>query len=496
LDLKKLNILVGSNMHWDSQTSILFCLLTFGLVKMKAVHRLTSFYCWLSLVVMLQASFVVLANPHEFTLDNGLKLIVKEDHRSPVVVSQIWYRAGSIDELNGATGVAHVLEHMMFKGTAKVPGGEFSRRIAAAGGRENAFTSRDYTGYHQQLHKRNLPLVMELEADRMHNLVLTEEDFSSEINVVMEERRLRTDDQARSLVYEKMLAAAYQSHPYKRPIIGWMNDLENMTVQDAQDWYDRWYTPNNAILVIVGDVDPKEVYALAQKEYGPIETRPVLSLTERKPQAEPPQLGIKRITVKAPAELPYLIMGYHAPVIKDVAADWEPYALEMLESVLDGHASARLNKSLVRDSQIASSVGAGYGASARGPSMFFLSGTPSAGQTIDELEQALRAEIKKIIDEGVTEEELARVKVQVVASQVYQLDSVFSQAMQIGRLESIGLSFRDIDTILEKLQAVTAEQIREVAKKYFIDDSLTVAVLDPQPLDQKRQAKEPSGLRH
>ncbi len=463
---------------------------------MTAVHRIISYCSFLLLVVLLQISFAVHANPHEFTLDNGLKLIVKEDHRSPVVVSQIWYRAGSIDEANGVTGVAHVLEHMMFKGTAKVPGGEFSRRIAAAGGRENAFTSRDYTGYHQQLHKRNLPLVMELEADRMHNLVLTEEEFSKEIKVVMEERRLRTDDQARSLVYEKMLAAAYQSHPYKRPIIGWMNDLENMTVQDTQEWYDRWYTPNNAILVIVGDVDPKEVYALAQKEYGPIESRPVLSLAERKPQTEPPQLGIKRITVKAQAELPFLVMGYHAPVIRDVAVDWEPYALEMLEGVLDGHASARLNNALVRGSQIATSVSAGYGASARGPGMFFLNGTPSAGQTIDDLEQAIRGEIKKIIDEGVTEEELARVKAQVVASQVYQLDSVFSQAMQIGRLESIGLSYRDIDTILEKLQAVTAEQIREVTKKYFNDDRLTVAVLDPQPLDQKRQVEEPSGLRH
>jgi len=463
---------------------------------MKAVHRITSFYTWLLFVGLLQVSLAVHANPYEFTLDNGLKLIVKEDHRSPVVVSQIWYKAGSIDEVNGVTGVAHVLEHMMFKGTAKVPGGEFSRKIAAAGGRENAFTSRDYTGYHQQLHKRNLPLVMELEADRMHNLVLTEEEFSKEIKVVMEERRLRTDDQARSLLYEKMLATAYQSHPYKRPIIGWMNDLENMTVQDTQDWYDHWYTPNNAVLVIVGDVDPKEVYALAQKEYGPIESRTVLSLAERKPQIEPPQLGIKRITVKAQAELPFLVMGYKAPVIRDVVADWEPYALEMLESVLDGHASARLNNALVRGSQIATSVSAGYGASARGPSMFFLSGTPSAGQTINDLEQAIRGEIKKIVEEGVTEEELARVKAQVVASQVYQLDSVFSQAMQIGRLESIGLSYRDIDTILEKLQAVTAEQIREVTKKYFNDDSLTVAVLDPQPLDQNRQVKEPSGLRH
>lgn len=463
---------------------------------MIAVYRIFPVYCWFLFLILLHAPFVAIANTQEFMLDNGLKLIVKEDHRSPVVVSQIWYQAGSIDELNGVTGVAHALEHMMFKGTEKVPKGEFSRKIAAAGGRENAFTSRDYTGYHQQFHKRHLPLVMELEADRMHNLVLTEEEFAKEIQVVMEERRLRTDDQARSLLYEKMLAAAYQTHPYKRPVIGWMNDLENMRVQDAQEWYDRWYTPNNAILVIVGDVDPQEVYSLAKKHYGPIKARPVLSLAERKPQQEPPQLGIKRITVKAPAELPFLVMGYHAPVIKDVAADWEPYALEMLEGVLDGHASARLNKVLVRGNQIATSVSAGYGASARGPGMFFLSATPSAGQTVETLEQALRDEIKKVVDEGVTEAELSRVKAQVVAGQVYQLDSVFAQAMQIGRMESIGLSHRDIDVILEKLQSVTAEQIREVAKKFFNDDSLTVAVLDPQPLEQKRPSAQPSGLRH
>jgi zinc protease len=190
------------------------------------------------------------ANPHEYRLENGLTLIVKEDNRSPVIVSLLMYQAGSIDELNGVTGVAHVLEHMMFKGTSNVPGGEFSKRIAAAGGRENAFTSRDYTGYFQQLHKDHLALAIVLESDRMQNLLLTEEEFAKEINVVMEERRLRTDDQARSLLFEKMMATAYQSHPYRRPVIGWMNDLEHMTAKDAQQWYDRWYAPNNAILVM------------------------------------------------------------------------------------------------------------------------------------------------------------------------------------------------------------------------------------------------------
>lgn len=467
---------------------------------MKPGHRIAifRFFSFPGLLILsnLLISFAAFANPYEYLLDNGLKLIIKQDHRSPVVVTQIWYQAGSIDEVNGVTGVAHVLEHMMFKGTGKVPGGEFSKKIAAAGGRENAFTSYDYTAYYQQLHKRHLPMAMELEADRMHNLVLTEEEFAKEIKVVMEERRLRTEDQPRSLLYEKMMATTYQSHPYKNPIIGWMNDLENMRVEDAQEWYDRWYAPNNAILVVVGDVEADEVFKLAQKNYGAIQKRPLLPINARKPQTEPPQLGIKRVTVKAPAELPYLMMGYHVPAIRNVTADWEPYALEMLESVLDGHASARLNKSLVREKHIASSASAGYSAMARGPSIFFLGAIPSAGKTVTELEQALRGEIEKIIQHGVTEEELARVKAQVVASHVYQRDSIFSQAMQIGRLESIGLSFRDIDLMLEKLKAVTAEQIREVAKKYFIDDNLTVAVLDPQPLEQKTPAKISGELRH
>ncbi|MBX3629865.1 MAG: insulinase family protein [Nitrosomonas sp.] len=463
---------------------------------MKPVYFVARSIVSLIMILVSGTWAAAFASPHEYRLDNGLKLIVKEDHRSPVIVSLLMYQAGSVDELNGVTGVAHVLEHMMFKGTEKVPGSEFSKRIAAAGGRENAFTSRDYTGYFQQLHKDHLVLAIELESDRMHNLQLSGEEFAKEINVVMEERRLRTDDQARSLVFEKMMAVAYQSHPYKQPVIGWMNDLENMTVHDAQQWYDRWYAPNNAILVIVGDVDPEDVKLLVQKHYGGIPQRPLLSIDERKPQIEPPQLGMKRITVKAPAEMPYLIMGYHVPVIKDIQDDWEPFALEMLEGIMDGYTSARLNKSLVRELQIANSAGAGYSATGRGPGMFFLSGTPSPGKTVEELEQAIRAEIRKLIEEKVTEEELNRVRAQVIASQVFQLDSIFAQAMQIGRLESIGLSYKDIEIMLEKLQAVTADQIRAVAEKYFNDDQLTVAVLDPQPLEQKKATAEPAGLRH
>ena len=441
-------------------------------------------------------SFEVLANPHEYMLANGLKIVVKEDHRSPVVISQIWYKAGSIDELNGTTGVAHVLEHMMFKGTKNVSSGEFSKKIAAIGGRDNAFTSRDYTGYFQQLHESELALAMKLEADRMRNLILTKEEFAKEIKVVMEERRLRTDDQPHALVYEKMMSVAYQSHPYRRPIIGWMNDLENMSVDDAQEWYDRWYAPNNAVLVVVGDVDPKEVYSLAQKYYGEIKSRPIASLALRKPQTEITQAGIKRLQVKAPAQMPYLVMGYHAPVLHDANADWEPYALEMLVGVLDGNESARLNKELVREKQIASSINADYDSTGRGPGMFFLSGTPSEGRSVAELESALRIEIEKLINAGVTEKELGRVRAQVLSGHVFQLDSMFYQAMQIGQLESVGLSYRDLDTIIKKLQAVTAKQVREVAIKYLTDDSLTVAVLDPQPLEQRAAIPTSIKLRH
>lgn len=426
------------------------------------------------------------------TLSNGMKVIVKEDHRSPVVVSMVWYKAGSMDESGGNTGVAHVLEHMMFKGTKAVPAGRFSRIIAEAGGRDNAFTGKDYTAYFQQLHKSKLPLALKLEADRMQNLILTKEEFAKEINVVMEERRWRTEDQPHALVYEQLMAAAFQSHPYHHPVIGWMDDLTNMQVADARAWYDRWYAPNNATLVVVGDVDAREVFALAQKYFGDIKRE---SLPARKPQKEPPQRGMKTVTVKAPAELPYLMMAWHVPVLRDMEKDWEPYALDVLTGVLDGSEAARLNQSLVREQQLASSVGVGYDAAARGPGTFLIDVTPVAGKTAEQLESAIREELKKIITEGITEEELTRVKAQVVADEVFRRDSMFYQAMQIGQLETAGLPYDSMDKIVEKLKQVTAEQVQNAAKKYLIEDSLTVATLDPQPLAEKKAAP-PAGARH
>jgi len=429
----------------------------------------------------------------ERTLSNGLKVIVKEDHRAPVIVQQIWYRAGSIDESTGKTGVAHVLEHMMFKGTKAVPAGEFSRRIAAAGGRENAFTSSDYTAYFQQLHKSQLPLAMKLESDRMHNLDLTAEEFGKEIKVVMEERRMRTDDEPHALMNEKMMAAIFQEHPYQHPVIGWMSDLEVMTVEDARAWYKQWYAPNNATLVIAGDVKADEVFALAQRYYGAI---PKVAQPPRRNFTEPPQIGVKRLVVKAPAELPLLVMAYHAPAIANPDRDWKPFALEMLAGVLSGSDSARLNKHLVREQQIASETDAGYDSTSRGPGLFSLKATPSAGKTAQDVEAALRQEIALLVKDGVSEEELKRSKAQVTADEVYKRDSLFYQAMQIGQMESIGLGHRTIQVMLEKLQAVTAEQVRQVAKEFLQDDNLTVAVLDPQPLSGKPKHKAEGGLSH
>ena len=433
------------------------------------------------------------AEVFERTLANGLKVVVKEDHRAPVIVQQIWYKIGSMDESTGKTGVAHVLEHMMFKGTKAMPAGEFSKRIAAAGGRENAFTSNDYTAYFQQLHRSQLSLAMKLESDRMKNLNLTEKEFGKEIKVVMEERRMRTDDEPQSLMNEIMRSMIYQEHPYQHPVIGWMNDLQVLTVNDAKVWYNRWYAPNNATLVIAGDVKPDEVFAMAQRYYGAI---PKHMLPVRRNYTEPQQLGIKRLVVKAPAELPQLVMAYHTPVIKNPEQDWKPYALEMLAGVLDGNESARLNKHLVREQQIASSAGAGYDSTSRGPSLFTLEATPSTGKTVQDVEAALREEIALLGKDGVNEDELKRVKAQVTAAEVFKRDSLFYQAMQIGQLESIGMGHQAIPVMLEKLQAVTAEQVQQVAQEFLQDDNLTVAVLDPQPLSGKPKHKPAGGSSH
>lgn len=443
------------------------------------------------LCVWLLLSGMALAAPaQEFMLDNGMKVIVKEDHRAPTVAHMVWYRVGAIDEVNGRTGVAHALEHMMFKGTKTLKPGEFSSRVAALGGRENAFTSKDYTAFFQQIEKSKLEAVIALEADRMANLVFDPAEFKQEIKVVMEERRLRTDDQASALVYQALMAAAFVASPYHHPIVGWMDDLQNMTVQDAKAWYDAWYAPNNATLIVAGDVDASAVLALAKKYYGVI---PRKQLPLRKPQLEPEQHGERRVLVKAPAENPYVVLAFKVPKLREVETDIDPYALDVLSAVLDGYDNARLNAQLVRTDRVASSVGASYSSSARGPVLFTLDGTPSAGITTVQLEQKLRAEVQKIAQDGVSAAELQRVKTQLVAGQIYKRDSVFGQAMEIGSLEMSGISQTRIDLMIEKLKGVSSAQVQAVAGKYFNDDNLTVATLVPLPLSDKKVLPAASG---
>lgn len=411
-----------------------------------------------------------------FTLDNGMQVLVQEDRRAPVMVSMVWYRAGSMDEQYGVTGVAHVLEHMMFRGTRDIAPGEFSKIIARAGGRDNAFTNRDYTAYFQQLHRSQLSLALRLEADRMRNLVLDQEAFAREVQVVMEERRLRTDDQPRALLYETFMAAAFKAHPYRTPVIGWMGDLQNMTVGDARDWYERWYTPANATLVVVGDVDATQVLDEARRWFGPI---PARTLPGRKALVEPPQRGERRVTLRAPAELPQILLGFHVPVLRDVQADWESYALWVLASVLDGNDAARLPRALVREHPIAVSAGASYDAVGRGPGLFVLSATVAARERLEQVEQALLAELRAIAEHGISAEELARTRAQAVAAQVFQRDSMFGRAMQIGALSNAGLPPDSVDVQVRMLQQVTAEQVQAVARRFFGRDAMTVAVLDP-----------------
>jgi zinc protease len=436
------------------------------------------------------AEAVAASSVQERTLDNGLKVIVKPDNRAPIVTSQVWYKVGSSYEHGGITGVSHALEHMMFKGTEKLAPGEFSRIIAENGGDENAFTSRDYTAYFQTMAADRLPISFELEAQRMRLLSLPEDEFLKELEVVKEERRLRTEDDPESLTFEQFNAAAYEASPYRIPVIGWASDLEDMDVDDLREWYRKWYAPNNATLVVVGDVEPEAVFALAEEHFGPLSAE---EISRPKLRAEPRQRGEKRLRVKAPAKEPYLLMGYKATALGHAAEAWEPYALEMLASVLDGGSSARFSRELVRGERIAASAGAGYSAFSRLPGMLLMDGVPANGHSVGDLEEALLEQIRRIREEPVSEQELERIRTQLIAAKVYEKDSVYGQAMQIGRLETVGLGWPLMDEYVDHLSRVTPQQVQDVARKYLIPDNLTVAVLDPQPMDAQRPQRAESG---
>jgi zinc protease len=435
----------------------------------------------------------------QYTLANGMTLIVQPDRRAPTAVHMVWLRVGSMDEVDGTSGVAHVLEHMLFKGTKTLKAGEFSRRVAALGGRENAFTSLDYTGYFQQIPATRLEDVMKLEADRFANNRWPDAEFTKEIEVVKEERRLRTDDNPRALLYETLMATAYTASPYRRPIIGWMSDLDAMTPEDARDFYRKWYVPANAVIVVVGDVDPAQVKRLADKYYSKIPARPVPA---RKPRSEPPQAGLKRVELKAPAEQAYVSLAFKVPGLRNVETptpeDDDALALTVLSAVLDGYSGARLDRALTQGAdRVADSAGASNGLLGRGPQMFILDGVPAPGKTAAQVETALREQVARIAREGVSAAELERVKTQWVAGEVYKRDSLFNQAREIGTYWVLGLPLDTNDRLLTRLRAITAEQVQSVAARYFGEDQLTVATLLPQPPDPNRPRRVlPAGGRH
>lgn len=443
----------------------------------------------------------VTANPpdtaaQQFTLSNGMALIVQPDRRAPTAIQMVWLRVGSMDEVGGTTGVAHVLEHMLFKGTPKVKPGEFSRRVAALGGQENAFTSRDYTGYFQQIPAKRLEDVMRLESDRFANNQWPDDEFKRELEVVKEERRMRTDDQPRAQLFEQLNAAAFVASPYRRPVVGWMSDLESMTPGDARQFYRRWYVPANAVLVVAGDVDVQRVRALAEKHYGRI---PARAVPVRKPQTEPVQTGMHRVLVKAPAEQAYVALAFRAPALQSLTApsdsDRDALALVVLSAVLSGYDGARLERALTQGAQrLADNASSSASVMGRGPAQFFLTGVPAQGQSAQALEGGLRAEVARVATEGVNAAELERVKTQWMASTVYQRDSLYSRASDLGSNWVQGLPLDAEDRILALLRTVTPEQVQSVAQRYFGDDQLTVGTLVPQPLDNKAERRKPSGV--
>ncbi|MFH7325096.1 M16 family metallopeptidase [Desulfurivibrio sp. C05AmB] len=415
---------------------------------------------------------------HEKILANGLKVLVRLDQRAPVVTSQIWYKVGSAHETSGVTGIAHMLEHMMFKGTENLAPGEFSTLVARLGGQQNAFTSRDYTAYFQTLAADHLETVMRWEADRLANLVLDEQEFRREVEVVKEEWRMRSRDNPNARLYELLYATAFVNSGYHHPVIGWKTDIDAYTLADLEQWRHDYYAPNNAVLVVVGAVEPEQVMALAEKYYGPIAAR---ELPAAKPRIELEQQGLRRVELELPARLPLLAMGYKVPSLPGADEDWEPYALTVLAGVLAGGESSRFSNELERAGKLAQAR-TSYSLTARLPTLFVLTGVPNQDGDTAEVEALLREQIERVRREPIPAAELERVKTQVVARDVYERDSMFYQGMRIGIYEAIGLDHRRLAEYVPRIEAVTPEQVQKVARKYLTEQALTIAELKPLPL--------------
>lgn len=426
----------------------------------------------------------------EKTLDNGMKILVLEDDKAPVAVMQVWYRCGSRNEQLGKTGLAHVLEHMMFKGTAKTGPEQYSKIIQRNGGNENAFTSNDATTYFASIASDRLGVVVDLEGDRMRNLQFDEAQFAPELQVVIEERRLRTDNNPVSVLFEQINATAYTAHPYEWPIIGWMNDLRQLTREDALGWYRTYYAPNNAVVVIVGNVDAAETFAAVDRAFGahPRGAPPPIVRA-----IEPVQQGERRVVVQREAQLPYVTMAFHVPNLHHSDA----YPLEVLAGVLAGGKSSRLYKRLVYEKRIARDAGADFDLTSVDPGLFYVYAQPLPGKTAAQIEAALLAEIAILQRKAPDERELQKVRNGIESGSVFAQDSLFYQAMLLGQYEMAG-DWRVLDRYLPGIERVTAENVRRVAATYLVPTNRTVAVLDPLPIVGGRAPVEsaPTGMVH
>ena len=407
----------------------------------------------------------------ETVLSNGLKVLLKEEHKSPVVTFQIWYRVGARNERLGKTGLSHVLEHMMFKGSKKYGPKQFSQVVQRNGGNDNAFTSKDYTAYFENFSADRLEIAMDLESDRMQNLLLDPKDFLSERDVVKEERRMRYEDDPTNTMVEQMMATAFAAHPYQWPVIGWMADLGNLTRDDLYQHYQTYYAPNNATIVIVGDFDAKKVLPLVQKHFGSIPRGPEVPKVGA---VEPKQQGEKRVVVKQEAELPAIYAGYKVPTLKHPDA----YALNVLQGILSSGKSSRLYRSLIYDKQIALYAGGDYDDVSVDPNLFYVYAGVMPGKSTEEVEKAIYAEIERLKTEPVTDEELQKAKNQAEASFVMSQDSVFYQAMLLGQYETVA-NWKLFGQYLDGIRAVKKDDVQRVAKEYFTEDNRTVGILVP-----------------
>ena len=433
---------------------------------------------------------VAAASPtQEYTLKNGLHLLVKADHRAPVAIFQIWYRVGGSYEHNGTTGISHVVEHMMFEGSKHYPEEMFDKVVAINGGQSNAFTTDDYTVYFEEFAADKIALSFKLESDRIQYALLTNKAFKKEIQVVMEERRMRYGDQPSMLLYERLRAAAFLSNPYHHLTIGWMGDLKQLTAQDVRAWYHRWYVPNNATIVIVGDVKPAAMLALAKKYFSPIAKRPLpnqKSLVAQKP------VGSRIVNVALPAKVPYLFMAYNVPTLKTAKVKWHPYALDVLAGILAGSDSSRLSRSLVRKQQLASSIAVNYDDGARFNTIFTLYGIPTKQNSLAQLRKAITMQLQQLQTKPINVVELNRVKTEVIASKIYAQDSLAAQATQLGGFISVGLPWKLANTYVQQINKVTIAQVRAVAKEFLQTRSLTVGMLHPLPMTEAERAKKSS----